>query len=144
MNLLKKENESCFTSVPTLSDLLLEDISKDVTFLVGPSKSEVRAHKNVLALISPVFKAQFFESGLKECQERVTICEIKEIEQEIMSQLVKCCYTRKVPEISLELQLELLTAADKYMITSLKDSLTSIIIKSINKESCGKIIELTS
>ncbi|KAM3214172.1 hypothetical protein ACQJBY_066547 [Aegilops geniculata] len=96
-------------------------MGSDITFLVcGES---FRAHKNILAARSPVFKAQFFGDMGEKSSRRV---EIKDMEREAFGAMLHFIYTDTVPELekqeeaSTVMAQHLLAAADRYGVDRLK------------------------
>lgn len=71
--------ESDWQTGKTLSEctqfMLEHEIACDVTFLLGDTKQEVRAHKFILISRSPVFSAMFC-GPMAETQEQITIPDI--------------------------------------------------------------------
>ncbi|KAJ3685520.1 hypothetical protein LUZ61_014684 [Rhynchospora tenuis] len=90
----------------------------DVTFEI---EDEVfRAHRNVLAARSPVFKAQLFGSMMESKMDKITLEGIRADVFKIMLQFI---YTDMLPsevEVSFEMGQHLLVAADRYGLERLK------------------------
>ncbi|TVU50158.1 hypothetical protein EJB05_01518, partial [Eragrostis curvula] len=104
-----------------LGELLRCGCGADVTFIV--SGESLAAHKNVLAVRSPVFMAEFFG----EMKEKTSRCiEIKEIEAAVFKAMLGFIYTDTVPElddnrgIAISMAQHLLVAADRYGLERLK------------------------
>jgi len=137
-----KSDKRKFTVTELGHELYENDYSKDVEFLVGSAKTEIKAHKSVLSAISPVFKNMFYSSGMKESTELVAKIEIPDIEPNIMKELIKCCYYREVPSLPIEQLFLLIIAADKYNIVNLENERIKYVISCIAKENCTKILAL--
>uniref|UniRef100_A0AC34RPG8 BTB domain-containing protein n=1 Tax=Panagrolaimus sp. JU765 TaxID=591449 RepID=A0AC34RPG8_9BILA len=115
--------------------LLEDDEFKDFTILVG--FEEIKVHKCVLALASPVFAAML-KPRCKEFKEgRV---DIKDFDFETVKVAVDLMYTRKIPEeLSINSLLNLYKFADKYNLIDTKKILETL------KEKIGleTILEIT-
>ncbi|KAL6857235.1 hypothetical protein ACP4OV_018617 [Aristida adscensionis] len=104
--------------------MLLEDMdSADVTFLVGGET--FHAHRLVLAVRSPVFKAQLFGPMKESGTQSLTICEMQPA---VFKLLLHYIYTESLPSMygddkankSYDMLCHLLKAADRYGIERLK------------------------
>ncbi|CAN6356180.1 unnamed protein product [Urochloa humidicola] len=103
-----------------LGELLENNAGADVTFDV--CGEFFAAHKNVLAVRSPVFKAEFFGEMLEKNSGSV---DIKEIEPSVFGAMLRFIYTDAVPELdkmedTTILARHLLVAADRYGLDRLK------------------------
>ncbi|KAL9890785.1 protein roadkill-like [Glossina fuscipes fuscipes] len=95
-------------------DLLQTGKFSDVTLAVDGH--EIRAHKNILAARSSVFAAMF-EHEMEERQlNRVVIADIS---HSVLNEMLTYIYTGKVSYLN-DIALDLITAADKYALGSLK------------------------
>ncbi|KAL5011635.1 hypothetical protein ScPMuIL_010186 [Solemya velum] len=103
----------------TLSEciqLMLEhEIACDVTFLLGETKQEVRAHKFILISRSPVFSAMFC-GPMAETQEQITM---PDIAPEVFKILLRYMYSDQVRLVNPHNVMETLYAAKKYSVAGL-------------------------
>ncbi|KFM73551.1 BTB/POZ domain-containing protein 3, partial [Stegodyphus mimosarum] len=95
---------------------LKEGILADVTFEVGAEGKPFKAHKLILALVSPVFEAMFY-GGLAEKGEKVVI---PDIAPEGFDCLLRYIYTEEVSFKNASEAFMTCTAAEKYCIPHLK------------------------
>jgi len=109
-----------------LGELLASQAGSDVTFTV--SGESFPAHKNVLAVRSPVFMAEFFGEMQEKNSGRV---EIQKMEAPVFGAMLRFIYTDAVPELdgkpeaaaaatATTLAQHLLVAADRYGLDRLK------------------------
>ncbi|CAD6270059.1 unnamed protein product [Miscanthus lutarioriparius] len=109
-----------------LGELLASQAGSDVTFTV--SGESFPAHKNVLAVRSPVFMAEFFGEMQEKNSGRV---EIQKMEAPVFGAMLRFIYTDEVPELdgkpeaaaaatATTLAQHLLVAADRYGLDRLK------------------------
>ncbi|XP_066354623.1 BTB/POZ and MATH domain-containing protein 2-like [Miscanthus floridulus] len=108
-----------------LGELLASQAGSDVTFTV--SGESFPAHKNVLAVSSPVFMAEFFGEMQEKSSGRV---EIQKMEAPVFGAMLRFIYTDAVPELdgkqeaaaaaTTTLAQHLLVAADRYGLDRLK------------------------
>lgn len=111
----KVEKSHCISRHPELFDT---EKDSDVTFLVGvePEIWRLPAHKFILVPASPVFSAMLKGPMSKDCKEEVPINDIEPIAFENVLRFV---YTSGLKMTSVEISLETLYAAEKYMISEL-------------------------
>ncbi|KAL6662104.1 hypothetical protein ACP70R_001488 [Stipagrostis hirtigluma subsp. patula] len=135
-----KSDTMCEIQVPSsnlsvnLGKLLESEEGADVTFMV---KGEVfRAHKILLAVGSPVFKAELF--GPMRDKENKTIT-IEDMEPTIFKKLLHFIYTDSLPAMddldrdeSDEIVKHLLVAADRYGVDRMKLICESVLCKRLN------------
>lgn len=98
----------------------------DCIFLVDDEK--VRAHRLILATISPVFEAMFYSSFANEDLIHVTDMNIVEFKQ-----LLKYIYSDNVKIDTIDNAWRLLYAAKKYLITSLTEICLQYIQNNLNE-----------
>ncbi|KAF8752702.1 hypothetical protein HU200_011909 [Digitaria exilis] len=106
-----------------LGELLRSNAGADVTFTV--SGLSIAAHKGVLAVRSPVFKAEFF-GEMKEKESRHV--EVQDMDAAVFKAMLCFIYTDAVPELdqapgavaTMALAQHLLVAADRYGLDRLK------------------------
>ncbi|XP_064486134.1 speckle-type POZ protein-like [Ornithodoros turicata] len=78
---------------------------------------EFHAHKNILAMRSPVFRAMFGNNSMKETQ--VNRVDLEGISAEVLQEIVTFVYTDTAPNID-DLAADLLRAGEKYGLKRLK------------------------
>lgn len=104
----------------------LENLYKSKKFadviLVAQEGQEFSAHRALLSARSPIFAAMFEHESTKEALEGRVV--IEDVRAEVLDLLLNFLYTGKVDKTfaigNEELAVELLAAADKYQIESLK------------------------
>jgi len=77
---------------------------------------QLACHKAFLAARSPVFVGML-NSDMREKEEESAT--IKDIHPDVMRAFLKCLYTDRLPDVEVD-EMELLVAADKYAVSSLK------------------------
>uniref|UniRef100_A0AC34RHX2 BTB domain-containing protein n=1 Tax=Panagrolaimus sp. JU765 TaxID=591449 RepID=A0AC34RHX2_9BILA len=119
------ETEQSFKRDSNIVAMLDDDRFKDFVICVGDK--EIKVHKNVLAVASPVFSTML-QPHYKEFQEsRVTI---KDFDYDTVIEAVNLIYTCQLnPKLSIDLLLNLYKFADKY---DLND--TEMIIQALEKK----------
>ncbi|KAJ3685525.1 hypothetical protein LUZ61_014689 [Rhynchospora tenuis] len=121
-------------------ELLKSGEGTDVTFEVD--KEAFRAHRNVLAARSPVFKAQLFGSMMESKMDKITIEDMKADVFKIMLQYI---YTDILPsevEVSSEMVQHLLAAADRYGLERLKVICEANLCDSLDVETAATTLVL--
>jgi len=100
-------------------------IPTDVTFVIEHCGSEVKAHKFILAMSSPVFLNQFF-GPLKETRE---IIPVKETAKEPFARMVDFLYGKEVDwkAMSVEEMFDIANMAEKYHIEALMEAVKKAI-----------------
>ncbi|XP_044582189.1 speckle-type POZ protein-like [Cotesia glomerata] len=116
--------------------LYLNKIGSDVTLIVQNQK--FNAHKGVLIARSPVLAAMFVHETIESKKNEVTITDIR---PEIIEKMLEYIYCDEIINIDNYAQ-ELLEAADKYQIQTLKGMCEESITKSINFENAIRILIL--
>ena len=113
-----------------LSKLLKEQTLTDVTFKV--KNEALKAHTIILAAGSPVLSAMFKNNLIEN---RTRIVEIKDTKPAVFKQLLQYIYTGNAPEMVREgMAQDLLVAADKYGVESLKEECILVLIKNLKVE----------
>ncbi|XP_044015191.1 speckle-type POZ protein-like [Aphidius gifuensis] len=90
------------------SDIVLEVDGKDL-----------KAHKMILSIKSPVFSAMFDYESMKESRDNRVV--IKDIDADVVEQMLEYIYTEKTPSKIDDCVYDLIGAADKYQIDDLKE-----------------------
>ena len=116
----------------------------DVTFSVGGETFE--AHKIVLAMRSPVFKAELFGS-MRET--RMPCVTIEDMQPAVFRALLHFIYTDSVPDLedlegvdNCEMVRHLLVAADRYAMDRLKMLCQNILGKNLDVENVATTLAL--
>lgn len=96
------------------------------------------AHKVILALRSPVFNAMF-TSDTKEAKENLMI--IGDFNSEIILELLRYVYCRKVENFD-EIALDLIRAADKYLLDDLKEFCVKGLVRQLTSDNILKMLTI--
>ena len=111
-----------------LSQLLEDQTSSDVTFQV--QDESIKAHSILVSAGSPVLAAMFQQDFIEKHTRDVKIQDTK---AKVFKQLLRYIYTGKAPEIGNEdIARDLLVAADKYAVESLKEECIEILIRKLS------------
>eukprot|EP00092_Neocalanus_flemingeri_P031886 GFUD01034638.1.p1 GENE.GFUD01034638.1~~GFUD01034638.1.p1 ORF type:complete len:287 (+),score=70.32 GFUD01034638.1:51-911(+) len=99
-------------------------IPTDVTFQILTSGKEVKAHKYVLALASPVFKKQFFG----DAKETEDVIPVKETTEESFKTRIDFTYGKEIDwkEMTIEDLFDVANMAEKYLIEALMKEVQKI------------------
>ncbi|XP_057321488.1 speckle-type POZ protein-like [Microplitis mediator] len=111
------------------TELYNSGIGSDVVINVGGTNFE--AHKSILMARSPVFAAMFSHDMIEKKESKISIS-IPDITPRVFEKVLEYIYTDKVTGLD-EINVDLLKAADKYQLRSLKN---------ICQASLGKILTL--
>jgi len=114
--------------VSHMSNVLTDGLFSDVT--VVADEREFPVHRAILAEHSDVFKAMF-EVDMVEKRDNCVV--IEDISADVLNDLLTFIYTDSAPNISVNAS-ELLAAAEKYNILSLKTACEAELAKTINIE----------
>ncbi|CAN6361011.1 unnamed protein product [Urochloa humidicola] len=134
-----------------LGELLRSEARADITFVV--SGKSFAAHKNILAVRSPIFKAEFLGAMEEQNAQRV---EIQDMEPAVFEAMLRFIYTDMVPSELDDKQLpeeeeeaaatvmaqHLLVAADRYGLDRLKVICEQRLILSIDIETAATTLAL--
>merc|ERR1712098_223556 len=93
-------------------------------------------HKVVLAVASPVFKTMLTSNMQEEINNEIKIDDIK---PEVMTELLEFIYTGRSSNLD-QFSVDLLIAADKYGIVSMKMLCEEILINSLGLENCFSLL----
>ncbi|CAL5011175.1 unnamed protein product [Urochloa decumbens] len=127
-----------------LGNFLDAEEGADITFCVGGES--FRAHKVVLAMRSPVFKAELF-GRMREAKERLVM--IEEMQPDVFRALLHFIYTDCLPhmgdsegDVNRDMIHHLLVAADRYAVDRLKLVCQSILCKDLEVETVSATLAL--
>ncbi len=137
-----------FTNQPqsSLSDQFAKDCENlfknkkfcDVTLNV--SGRNFKAHKDILSARSPVFAAMFDHPTKENLSD---VVDIHDIEPEVFEEVLRYIYTNRVPSLRMEATaVELLAAADKYLLPKLKQECKHHLTNRMSAENCVKVFSL--
>ncbi|KAL5011646.1 hypothetical protein ScPMuIL_010197 [Solemya velum] len=133
--------ESDWQTGKTLSEctqfMLEHEIACDVTFLLGETKQEVRAHKFILISRSPVFQAMFC-GPMAETQEQITI---PDIAPEVFKILLRYMYSDQLSLLDPHNVLETLYAAKKYSVVGLAKACKTFCVDKINVDNACVLLD---
>lgn len=114
-----------------LSTMLNNPEFSDVTFNV--EGEPVHAHKMIMSARSEHFRAMFSERWSQSPE-----VEVPDIRKPVFLALLEYLYTGKV-DINIGLAIELLTAADQYTMSELKDRCVAVLLANITVENVSEI-----
>ncbi|CAB1109139.1 unnamed protein product [Ectocarpus sp. CCAP 1310/34] len=107
--------------IEQMGSLLDDDEHCDVTFFVGPSRTEVKAHKTHLVARSVYFRSMFRKGAMRESEtSEVTVMEHDEA---TFRQMLEYIYTNRVkdmPGLSADEVIKLLALANEFLLEELK------------------------
>lgn len=115
--------------------LYSNDDTKDVTFTFPNWTTKIRAHKLILATVSPVFKETL--SG-KEWASGYTVLSHTPL---TFQKLIDVVYMQKITVSNLEEAVELYKAAKVYEIDDLKDLVTNYMLENTSYHNCFYVLE---
>lgn len=135
ININSSIQNSIWTSYRNCMKLYEDNEFADVTLNVNGR--ELKAHKCMLAIRSPVFQRMFNTDMLES---KTNIVNIDDISQDVFVQLLKYIYTGTA-DVN-KYATELFLAAEKYLIDDLKEECKEIINNHISIDNCIKILVL--
>jgi hypothetical protein len=119
-----------------LSHLLEDQTLSDIAFQV--KKETIKAHSIIVAAGSPVFAAMLQQDFIEKQTKTV---EIKDIKPEVFKQLLHYLYTGKAFLIEKEgMAHDLLVAADKYGVDTLKEECAAILARNLKIENAARTL----
>ncbi|XP_043479756.1 speckle-type POZ protein-like [Leptopilina heterotoma] len=129
--------ENCNNEIiDNIKSLLHNEEFKDVTFNVEDKK--FTAHKNILAIRSPVFAAMFKN---KMTEGLTSVVEINDIKPAIFQQLLNFIYTDRVKNLE-ESAFELIYVAEKYQLEKLKNLCINSLNEKLSINTVSKTLEV--
>ena len=117
------------------SRLFHEGPDHDVEFLC--EEETVRAHKNVLCCRSDVFATMFRTDMTEGKNGQVKLTDMR---GDILRQFLGHLYTGMLPELTVDVALQLYEAADKYNVYALKKQCASFLMENVSPENACKIL----
>ena len=119
-----------------LTKLLNDSSLADVTFQL--KNEAIKAHSIIVSAGSPVLSVMFTQDFVES---RTRVVEIKDTKPQVFKQLLHYIYTGKAPEIEREgMAHDLLVAADKYGVESLKEECANGLIKNLKVENASRTL----
>ncbi|XP_057324126.1 speckle-type POZ protein-like [Microplitis mediator] len=117
-------------------ELYNSKVNSDVTVIIADK--EFQAHKIILSARSPVLAAMFAHDMVEKKSNQVSI---PDITPETFENLLHYIYTDEVTDLD-AVAGDLLEAADKYQLPSLKEKCEESLSRSLNCENAGEIMVL--
>jgi speckle-type POZ protein len=122
-----------------LEELFEKMLLSDLTFNVRGR--QFGAHKNILAIRSPVFAAMFLHPT-KEMQTGEV--EVEDIDPDVFQEVLCYLYTGLTRSTAMDVMApELLVAADKYLLDQLKIRCETHLIRQMSSQNCLDLLALT-
>jgi speckle-type POZ protein len=123
-----------------LEELFEKMLFSDVTFNVRGQK--FAAHKNILAMRSPVFAAMF-QHPTKELQTGEV--EVEDVDPDVFQEVLRYLYTGLTRSTAMDVMATgLLVAADKYLLDELKNRCETHLIRQMSAKNCLDLLTLTT
>ncbi|XP_028847042.1 speckle-type POZ protein-like [Denticeps clupeoides] len=119
-----------------LGELWEESLLTDCTLCVAGQ--EFKAHKSILAVRCPVFRAMFLQDTKEQQTNRV---EIKEMEPDVLKEILTYIYSGKAPNIR-QMAAKLLAAADMYLLDRLKSMCEDTLCSSLTVDNAAETLIL--
>ncbi|XP_057340069.1 speckle-type POZ protein-like [Microplitis mediator] len=129
-------NESKFFMAHDYEKLYESKMGSDVELIVQEKKFQ--AHKVVLMVRSPVFQAMLTTDMRENREKTITI---KDMESVVFKSMLEFIYTDKVNDLD-DVAEQLLEAADKYQIHTLKDICAESLCKSVTIDNASRLLSL--
>ncbi len=121
-------------------ELFEKMLFSDITFNVRGQK--LAAHKNILAMRSPVFSAMFTHPT-KEMQTGEV--EIEDVDPDVFQEVLRYLYTGLTRSTTMDVMAPaLLAAAEKYLIDELKSRCETHLIRQMSAKNCLSLLTLTT
>ncbi|XP_064485137.1 speckle-type POZ protein-like [Ornithodoros turicata] len=116
---------------------LFQDGDFTIVALTAQGK-EIKVHKNVLAMCSPVFNAMFKNNMMEKRENRV---DLRDISARVLQEIVTFMYTDTAPNIA-SLAADLLYAAEKYDLKRLKSMCEHRLASSLTVDNAVHVLHL--
>uniref|UniRef100_A0ABD2X5A2 BTB domain-containing protein n=1 Tax=Trichogramma kaykai TaxID=54128 RepID=A0ABD2X5A2_9HYME len=105
--------------------------------LITSDENDIPAHKIILALASPVFRAMFTHDMLENKSHFV---EITDTPYNILVEMLRFIYTGDIVSTKVDIVLEILAVADKYQVDSLKIKCGKVLCDALTTDNAVKIL----
>ncbi|KAL7293731.1 hypothetical protein TKK_0012801 [Trichogramma kaykai] len=126
---------------PISNELNLEELFCNEEFsdvkVKASDGNAIPAHKNILAVARPVFKAMFTHYMLENTENFVKIIDTTE---NILIEMLRFIYTGQIDAIEIDSIIELLAVADKYQIDNLKIKCGKMLCSDLSTENAVDIL----
>ncbi|XP_014224356.1 speckle-type POZ protein B-like [Trichogramma pretiosum] len=141
-----KEYESLMCSKIINKDETIDGVNLNSAFLseelsdvrlITSDDSSIPAHKIILAMASPVFKAMFTHDMLESKKNSI---EITDTPYNILVEMLRYIYTGDIASTTTDMILKLLAVADKYEINNLKSKCGKILCAELSNENAIEIL----
>ncbi|XP_057339993.1 speckle-type POZ protein-like [Microplitis mediator] len=129
-------NESKFFMAHDYQELYESKLGSDVELIVQEQK--IQAHKLILMVRSPVFRAMLTTDMRENREKTITI---KDMDSEVFKSMLEFIYTDKVNDLD-DVAEQLLEAADKYQIHTLKELCAESLCKSVTIDNASRLLVL--
>jgi speckle-type POZ protein len=111
----------------------------DVTFIIRGQ--QFAAHKNILAMRSPVFAAMFLHPTKEELTSEV---KVEDVDPNVFQEVLRYMYTGLTRSTAMEVMATgLLVAANKYLLDELKTRCETHLIRQMSAKNCLDLLALT-
>lgn len=131
------ESELRLREFDDFEHLVDEKAFSDVIFIVGGNT--LYAHKCILSTRSPVFAAMFLHEMREKLENKV---EVKDIDYDVFREMLRFVYTGKVNRFDLAMAYDLLIAADRYSLDSLKSMSEKKVCEGFTKNTALGYLQL--
>jgi speckle-type POZ protein len=135
-----RDNDKQYLILHQLEELFEKMPLSDVTFIIRGQK--FAAHKNILAMRSPVFAAMFLHPTKEELTSEV---EVENVDPDVFQEVLRYMYTGLTRSTAMEVMATgLLVAADKYLLDELKTCCETHLIRQMSAKNCLDLLTLTT
>ncbi|XP_053678017.1 uncharacterized protein LOC128728419 [Anopheles nili] len=117
--------------------LVNNQFSSDVTFLVGPEKKRIYAHKIFLTLASEYFYVMFHGNFVEAKKDEVVL---EDVDPDVFLVILRYIYSRNV-EITLDNARNIFDYAQKYMLPELIEQLGQFLVSRVDSSSVLRIFK---
>ncbi|CAB0037322.1 unnamed protein product [Trichogramma brassicae] len=124
--------------------VFLEETLSDVKLLTKSGK-EIPAHKILLAVASPVFRAMFSHERMIEDQSQWPLADLSDVGEEVAVEMLRFVYKGEVENsvaTDISKTADLLAAADQYMIEGLRNKCEQMLISNLSSENVLETLRL--
>lgn len=133
----------------SLARLCLKQDLSDVKFVVGAERTEIYAHRLILASASPVLQAMLYPHPLLSYNNNnnnnnnnfMLAINVPDVEVDIFRSLLLCIYKGKV-DISLENLEPLIAVVQKYQVSKLANACVNFLLNEINASNACELLKI--